>query len=1014
MARIKKTTKNRHHLHRYLLLILLFLPQNLLAMPPLKVGVYPNLPITGYTQATSPQGIFPEILQYIADEEGWSLTYVPGTWSQCLERLERGEIDLIPAIAATSDRLPLFRFCQETVLTAWGQIYISPGSKIHSILDLDGKSVGIMRKSVFFTNEHGLRELCRKFNLNVHFIEFETYPEVFQALQQGVVDAGMVNRFYGNLHENSYKVAKSPILISPIEIRFAASQTAPPNLENIIDAHLRTLKADQSSAYHQILDKWLHSGVSKLAPNWLWPSLLIMGISLLLLSGVNMLLRHQVRRKTSQLVDKNRQLTDEVNDRRQAEKALSDQFLQITTIFDALDAIVYVADMETYELLYVNAAVEKYFGKDCIGAKCFEKLQKNLNDPCEFCTNEKLVIDGIIQPPCVWEFQNTVTKTWYQCIDRAIRWTDGRLVRLEIAIDVSKRKQNEDSLAEERAFLQTIINGVTDPVMVIGLDYRILLMNRAAAAATIRQPDGSACLYCHQVSHRSEHPCRGLDHPCPLEEVRKTGTTVNVVHQHLTDNEERHIFELTASPLWNKDGSLRGIIEVSRDITDILSVKAKLTENERQMNYLAYHDYLTNLPNRLLFEDRLEHALAKARRSNNLLALLFLDLDRFKKINDSLGHEIGDQVLIEAAGRLKGCVRESDTVARMGGDEFVIILEQIPDSNYASLVANKLLGQMMREFQVDQHALHLTTSIGISIFPHDGENTEALLRAADVAMYRAKEGGKNSYQYFTPDMKDRARHLLELENDLHTAIRENQFLLHYQPQFDLTSKTLLSLEALVRWQHPTHGLIAPGEFIPLAEETGQIIELGKWVLRAACQQGKAWQAAGCAPFGLAINMSVRQFQQADLLAVVDQALAESGWPAELLELEVTESILIDEVERVSYIIRELKNRGIRVAIDDFGSGYCSLNYLKRFPLDKLKIDRQFVSDIMHSDKDAAIATAIIQLARELKLEVVAEGIETEEQLSILKALHCPQGQGFLLGRPMPAEDIAAFLPRPPQ
>jgi len=994
-----------------LLLVVFLLPQDLFGMPRLKVGIYPNLPITNYTETDGPQGIFPELLQHIATEEGWVIDYVPGTWAECLQRLDSGEIDLLPATAITKERAEKFRFTQETVLTAWGQIYVQPDSSIQSILDLDGKRVGVMKSTVFFTNEYGLRELCKKFNLKVNFVEYDAYPGILDDLQNKRLDAGMVNRFYGNLHESNYRISKSPILISPIEIRFATSQQAPEGLESIIDSQLRRMKADQSSVYHQILDEWLNSSVSKSVSPWLLHSLLAMAVGILLLSGINMLLRHQVRRKTKELVDKNQQLTQEINERRQTEKALTDQFQQITTIFDALDAIVYVSDLETYELLYVNAAVEKFFGEDCLGAKCFEKLQKNQEGPCPFCTNDKLIIDGVIQPPCIWEFQNTVTNKWFQCIDRAIRWPDGRLARLEIATDISQRKQNESILAEERAFLQTIINGVTDPVMVIGLDYRILLMNRAAAEHIKDRPDRTSCLHCHQVSHHSQHPCSGLDHPCPLEEVRKSGTTVTVVHQHLLGNEERHIFELTASPLWNKDGSLRGIIEVSRDITDILQVKAKLTENERQMNYLAYHDYLTNLPNRLLFEDRLDHALAKARRANNHLALLFLDLDRFKKINDSLGHEVGDQVLIEAAARLKGCVRESDTVARMGGDEFVIILEQIPDSNYASLVANKLLGQMMREFHVDQHALHLTTSIGISIFPHDGDNTEALLRAADVAMYRAKEGGKNNYQFFTPDMKERAKQLLDLENDLHTAIRENQLLLHFQPQFDISNNRLLALEALVRWQHPQRGLIPPGSFIPLAEETGQIIELGKWVLRTACHQGKEWLDAGHKPFGLAINMSVRQFQQSDLLAMVDRILAESGWPAELLELEVTESILINEVERVGYIIRELKNRGIRVAIDDFGSGYCSLNYLKRFPLDKLKIDRQFVSDIMNNNKDAAIAAAIIRLAQQLQLEVVAEGIETNEQLAILKELHCPQGQGFLLGKPMSAQELKSLLPQ---
>ncbi|WP_298036715.1 EAL domain-containing protein [uncultured Desulfuromonas sp.] len=577
-----------------------------------------------------------------------------------------------------------------------------------------------------------------------------------------------------------------------------------------------------------------------------------------------------------------------------------------------------------------------------------------------------------------------------------------------ILADISERKKAEQALARERSFLQSVINGVIDPIMVIDLDYQVLMMNRAAHDM-LPDPRQDERLTCHKVSHHSDRPCSGADHVCPLEEVRRTGKPVTVVHEHLMADGERRFFELEASPLWTPEGVLRGIIESSRDITDRLNVEARLTENEKRLHHLAHHDPLTGLPNRLLFTDRLNQAMAKARRSGTQVALLFLDLDRFKKINDSLGHDIGDRLLRDVAIRLRDCVREIDTVARMGGDEFLVILEQVEEIKDVALVAEKILFELQQVFPVDDYRFHVTASIGIAVFPDNSPDVDGLLRCADVAMYRAKDEGRDRYQFFTPDMNSRARDYLLLEGSLRQALQEKQFLLHYQPQIDMTSGELIGMEALVRWEHPERGTVPPGDFIPLAEETGLIVPIGDWVLRTACAQNKAWQDKGMAPMRMAVNISGQQFRQPDFVDTVKRILEETGLDPEWLELEITESIVMENVGQTILTLTDLKVRDIHLSIDDFGTGYSSLNYLKRFPISKLKIDRSFVRDVHTDPNDAAICTAIIALGLSMDLDVVAEGVETEGQAEFLRTKGCIQGQGYLFGRPGPPETISRHL-----
>ncbi len=434
-----------------------------------------------------------------------------------------------------------------------------------------------------------------------------------------------------------------------------------------------------------------------------------------------------------------------------------------------------------------------------------------------------------------------------------------------------------------------------------------------------------------------------------------------------------------------------------------------LRKNEQRLEYITHYDNLTQLPNRLLFCDRLKHVLGRARRGRNKLAVLIVDLDRFKKINDSLGHEKGDEVLSVVARRLSGSIRESDTVARLGGDEFIVLCEEFADAKNIARVARRALDALSGAIDLDGQEVFLSGSIGISLFPEDGKTFEDLMMAAEAAVSKAKTQGKNNYQFYTANMNSRASEMLQLEGALRRALEQGQFVPHFQPLVDLQSGAPIGMETLLRWQHPERGLVSPAEFIPLAEETGLIVPVGEWVLHAACKQLGQWQKLGLPPLKITVNISARQFWQANLTKVVAKILRETGIDPRLLELELTESMVMQDVEGAIGAMNELTSMGVRLAIDDFGTGYSSLSTLKRFPIHTLKIDRSFVSDVTTGASDAAIASSIITLGQNLGLNVIAEGIETDDHWNFLKEKGCRQGQGFLFSRPLPADQMEAYL-----
>jgi diguanylate cyclase (GGDEF)-like protein len=444
---------------------------------------------------------------------------------------------------------------------------------------------------------------------------------------------------------------------------------------------------------------------------------------------------------------------------------------------------------------------------------------------------------------------------------------------------------------------------------------------------------------------------------------------------------------------------------IGQQIGQFLGRKAAEERNAR----LAQFDSLTGLPNRHLFQDRLAQSVALARRGGATMAMLFIDLDRFKLVNDTMGHAAGDRLLKEAAVRLSRSVRASDTVARLGGDEFAATLLDLSRPGDAAVVAQKIIDALAEPFMLDGHDAYVSGSVGIALFPGDSEDAAGLVMNADAAMYRAKERGRNNYQFYTRALNERAMQRLALESSLRKALDRQEFLLHYQPRLSLKTGRICGMEALLRWNHPERGVVAPAEFIPVLEETGLIVPVGEWVLRSACRQVRLWADEGLPVTSMAVNLSARQFQAPDLERSLMEILSGAGIDARVMELEITESLLIDDPDRAARTLRSLAACGLKISVDDFGTGYSSLAYLKRFPLDALKIDRSFVRDIARDADDAAITVAIIDLAHALGMEVVAEGVETRGQLDFLARHGCDEIQGFFFSPPIDAAQCARLL-----
>jgi diguanylate cyclase (GGDEF)-like protein/PAS domain S-box-containing protein len=566
-----------------------------------------------------------------------------------------------------------------------------------------------------------------------------------------------------------------------------------------------------------------------------------------------------------------------------------------------------------------------------------------------------------------------------------------------------ERKAAAEALFGERERAEVTLNSIGDGVLSTDLAGHVTYLNAAAESMTGWTRQDAAGRPLAEVFHIVDGATReAVPNPMALavQENRTVGLTPNCVLIR-RDGHEAAI-EDSAAPIHDRRGRVTGAVIVFHDV----SVSRAMS---LQMSHLAHHDALTDLPNRLLLNDRLAQAIELGRRYRRPLAVLFMDLDRFKHVNDSLGHVLGDQLLRSVAERLKLCVRSSDTVSRQGGDEFVLVLTEMDQAGNAAVSAKKVLDAVAEPHHIAGRELHLTASIGVSVYPDDGHDAETLMRNADIAMYHAKDHGRGRYQFFQPDMNVGAVERQLLEEGLRRALDRQEFVLHYQPKMDLESSVMIGAEALLRWHHPDRGLLQPTQFIPIAEESGLIVPIGQWVLREACQQAKAWQDGGLRPIPVAVNVSAVEFRNAGFLEGVRRILEQTRLEPRYLELEVTESVLLAHGKSTISLLLGLKTLGVRLALDDFGTGYSNLSYLREFPIDALKVDESFVRGITEDLNYAAIVCAVITMGKSLNQRVIAEGIETAEQLAFLQAQHCGEGQGFYFNRPLAADQFAKLL-----
>jgi diguanylate cyclase (GGDEF)-like protein/PAS domain S-box-containing protein len=566
-----------------------------------------------------------------------------------------------------------------------------------------------------------------------------------------------------------------------------------------------------------------------------------------------------------------------------------------------------------------------------------------------------------------------------------------------------ERAAYSEALFEEKERAQVTLNSIGDAVVSTDVEGRVTYLNAIAEDLTGWSQNEA-------LGHPVEDVFKFLDAitresaPNPLMLAIRSNRAVSLTPNCVLirrDGVEAAI-EDSAAPIHDRRGDVTGAVMVFHDVSMARAMTLK-------MSYLAQHDSLTDLPNRVLLHDRLSEAITLSSRYQRKLAVLFLDLDHFKHINDSLGHVVGDRLLQSVARRIFTCVRSSDTVSRQGGDEFVVLLWEVRHAQDAAITAAKILDALREPHLINDHELHVTGSIGIVTYPDDATDVETLMKKADVAMYHAKETGRDNYQFFQPEMNARAVERQSLEFNLRYAIERQELILHYQPKLNLATGAIIGIEALIRWKHPQRGLVPPGQFIAIAEDCGLMVPIGRWVLHEACRQARAWQVAGLQPLCIAVNVSPVEVRAPGFVSGIRATLKETGLDARYLELELTEAVLMEKSRTVADVLRELKDIGVQLALDDFGTGYSSLSHLKRFPIDTLKIDQSFVRDL--TTDDAGIINAVIGMGKSLHMRVLAEGVETRQQLEVLQEHGCSEGQGYYFSRPVSAEDFGQLLER---
>lgn len=820
----------------------------------LRVGLYQNEPKLFTNAAGKPAGIFVDLLNEMAREQNWTLDYRECNWGQCLQWLETDQLDLMPDVALTEDRQRRFDFHRQPALNSWSQLYSRPEQPVVSIFQLNKTRVALLRDSVQLPY---FRSMLTTLGLETEIIEVSDYPEAFRLVRDGDADAAVSNYQYGALHAAQYNLVATPIVFQPSQLYFATSQGRHADLLAAIDQQLTAWRADNDSAYFEILNRWQNLPPKPLIPRWLILSLVsalaLLAITVLLITW----LRHLVAART---------------------RALSDSERKLSTILDSVGAFIYIKDRD-FKYQYANRQLLDFLGKQ-------EAEVINRTDS---------------------ELFSLVTAGSYLKNDREV-FRDGKPMRAE---------EQLNSNGKDRTFLSVKL------------------------------------------------------------------------------------------PLRDHQGAIYALCGISTDITEE-------KQREARIQYLAYYETLTGLPNRAYLFEYLGPAIQNRTRDQGI-GLLVLDLDNFKDINDTHGHDYGDQLLIEVVRRLSTTLPDNGHLIHLGADEFVIVFftDGSPTAP-ATEFCDRVLKLLRNSHEWLEFRNHCTASMGLAVLePGESGDLSQTLKRAEVAMHQTKTNGRDGYCLFTDAMQTALKTRLELDADMRVSLAEQHFFLVYQLQFDHQHRAI-GAEALLRWQHPQRGLVSPMEFIPLAESNGLILPLGRWVLQTACQQLVHWaNQPDTAALSMSVNVSAVQFRSMEFTSIVAEVLAQTGARPERLKLELTETMLIEDLDDTIRNISALKAMGVEVALDDFGTGYSSLSYLKRLPLAQLKIDQSFVADVLQDPVAAAIARTIIGLGHSLDLNVIAEGVETEAQRDWLREEGCMAYQGYLYGRPETTEQLLSRWPAQP-
>ncbi len=938
---------------------------------PLRVGVSNNAPNLFMNEQGQASGILIDLLRDIASAERWTLEFVPCEWAACVDLLAAGRIDLLPDVAWSEDRARVLALHRIPVLHSWSQVYARPGSGIRALPDLKGKRIAVLGSSI---QSQILPEILASYGASAVLVPAASLERAFALAGDGEADAVAANHFFGDLQAAGQGLQATGVVFNPTRVYYAALPGRQQAVLDAIDRQLEAWRADPQSVYFATLRQWQGSEKGQAMPSSLWWALATAVGLLLSALAVASWLRTEVAVRTREL-------------RENEEK--------LTTILDSVESLIYIKDTQS-RYQYVNGAMCRLLNRPAAAIV-------GQDDETLFGVVEARITRAgdhvVLSEQRRYETEEHLSGKVFLTAKMPLA-RDGVVYALcGISTDITPNKQAEESLRIAAIVFQSgegmcVLN--PEAMMIEANEAWGILVGTPAAELPgtafppfSLEPDGDDYRERMWNTVRREQTWQG-----EVWTRRRNG--------------QAYPAWLTVSAVRDADGVLTNFVCTQSDISARKQADEKIVQ-------LAYYDPLTGLPNRRLLYERVDHCLGQHGRNRRVGALLFLDMDNFKDLNDSRGHVVGDHLLQQVAARLLQCARDSDTVARLGGDEFVILLESVGASEeealrHADTVGHKILTALRVPFEVGGAVHHASCSIGVTLCTGHEQQLDDLMRRGDLAMYEAKRQGRNTLRFFHVSMEQEVTYRTAIETELREALRESQFVLHYQGQVD-GDGLLTGAEALVRWQHPQRGLIGPGGFIAIAETSGLIVPLGRWVLRTACEQLAAWaDTPSTAHLTLAVNVSVRQFLQDDFVEETLAILRESGADPTRLKLELTETLMIEGVEETIEKMRALREHGICFSLDDFGTGYSSLSYLKRLPLDQLKIDQSFVRDVLDDPNDASIARSVVALGKSLGLGIIAEGVETEAQRSFLAEIGCDNWQGFLFSRPVDArtlEELAA-------